>query len=83
MLNKNKLHQSQEKRQVVEDAEGKDINLMDRLSKVLFPLAAIIVTISAVTSQDWLRLGIAVLFVMATIRVYRKNDEGTESGVDD
>ena len=45
---------------------------MEKLGKVLFPLAAVIVTVSAVSSQDWLRLGIAVLFVLASIRVFSK-----------
>lgn len=56
---------------------------MDQLSKVLFPLAAIIVTISSVTSQDWLRLGIAVLFVMATIRVFNKPVDSQKNSGDE
>ena len=56
--------------------------MMDKISKVLFPLAAIIVTVSAITSEDWLRLGVAVIFVMATVRVYRKTDD-TKNKVED
>lgn len=48
---------------------------MEKLGKVLFPLAAIIVTVSAVSSQDWLRLGIAALFVLASIRVFSKPED--------
>jgi len=57
--------------------------MMDKISKILFPVAAIIVTISAVTNQEWLRLGIAALFVLATIRLYRKPNEVNSNAVDD
>jgi len=56
---------------------------VDKLGRVLFPIAAVIVTVTAVTDQDWLRLGIAVIFLMATMRVYRKPDESAKNNVED
>ncbi len=50
---------------------------MDKLGKILFPIAAVAVTISAIMSKDWLRLGIAVLFILAAIRAF-KADEASD-----
>jgi hypothetical protein len=50
---------------------------MDKLGKILFPIAAVAVTISAIMSKDWLRLGIAALFIIAAIRAF-KADEASD-----
>ncbi len=47
---------------------------MNELGKILFPIAAVAVTISAIMSNDWLRLGIAALFILATIRAFKADE---------
>jgi hypothetical protein len=51
---------------------------MNKIGKILFPIAALIVTVTAISEQNWLRLGIAAIFVLATIRIFKEEAQQAE-----
>ena len=55
---------------------------MNKIGKVLFPIAAVIVAVTAIADQQWLRLGIAAIFVLATIQIFKAEAAHAEASID-
>jgi len=59
---------------------------MNTLSKVFFPLGAIAALFLAITTQNWWKLSIVALFLIAAIQAYKTpgtsdvNEERDQSG---